>query len=1050
MKRGMGNRRQSTIWIIVLLALVLALFVFQTSPHTQTVTGKASLTSTWAGFTDNSTALKTSRYSFRADNVPSSAGTSNPNYYDGAMGDFDGDGQIDRALNSRYGLLWNYGGGFMIPARDLFDFRVGVELDGELWIDVDNDGDLDNIVGGNAEGVWVQYNHRSRFGAPTQIGATGWHIIRTDVNKDGYADILTTGVGAPGEEPQIRLYINDGTGKFTEQAVARGLAAMRNTDMVAGDVDGDGDFDLILSTSSDTVVLARNNGQGFFTETTIATGVTAAHWSFSQPSALGDIDDDGDLDLIFSANAQGITKPKIFINDGSGNFVDATLSRVTGDASNSVGDELKLMDVDYDGDLDIISFAKGWNGPQAFHIFINDGTGHFIYDTTHSVQFPDVSAAVGNDLDVADLNGDGTYDIWVGRSSEDVKIMLNTYKDPSGLPADLPRNLKVISATSAGATLSWQAPPFADTARRYKVYRSTAPNMDWHDKKLIKNVAMSPHTDEAFSAPITRHTTTAYLNDSGVVLIGSNNEIQFTDKTALHGVTYYYAVSHVGVGNAESKQTSEVSATVPSVGGTDTTAPSLNILTPVTDEWSQFPRILLHYADGGSGIDTSSLKVSFDKSLGSGNPADGGRAAGADISDLFIRKDAGTYIFALQPQHRLPLGPVTLTATIKDKAGNSITRTVSFVVSVASASLPVAKMIASPTSGNAPLTVSFNASGSTDDVQTVWWDWFFGDGSTGIGQTSSYPSSSYTQSHTYTVPGTYQAQLLVRDNDGGIGVTSTPITVGSGTGLSTVTVTATDATASEPGTDTGTFTINRVGDTNVPLTVNYVIGGTATAGSDYTALSGSATIPAGWAFITIPLIPIDDAAVEGSETVTLTLSNNASYLIGSPNSALITLVDNDVSVNKPPIVDAGSDQIIILPATATLTGTATDDGLPFGALSVSWTKVSGPGTVTFSSQNIATFSAQGTYVLRLTASDGQFSSSDDVIIIVNSAATSCLREDINLNGQVDIFDLVAVASRFDVEQNQPNYLLAADINKDGIINIFDLVSVATHFGSVCT
>src|SRR6185369_2337726 len=101
-------------------------------------------------------------------------------------------------------------------------------------------------------------------------------------------------------------------------------------------------------------------------------------------------------------------------------------------------------------------------------------------------------------------------------------------------------------------------------------------------------------------------------------------------------------------------------------------------------------------------------------------------------------------------------------------------------------------------------------------------------------------------------------------------------------------------------------------------------------------------------------------------------------------SYTLTVVDPR---NKPPIVNAGADQTITLPATANLQGTVTDDGLPVGATPVvSWSVVSGPGTVVFSNPNSATttasFSKGGTYVLRLTANDSALLSSDDVIVTV--------------------------------------------------------------------
>ena len=79
--------------------------------------------------------------------------------------------------------------------------------------------------------------------------------------------------------------------------------------------------------------------------------------------------------------------------------------------------------------------------------------------------------------------------------------------------------------------------------------------------------------------------------------------------------------------------------------------------------------------------------------------------------------------------------------------------------------------------------------------------------------------------------------------------------------------------------------------------------------------------------------------------------------------------------NQAPSVNAGTDQQITLPASANLDGTVSDDGNPNppGQLTVTWTKQSGPGTVTFGNANAvdttASFSVAGTYVLRLTAND---------------------------------------------------------------------------------
>ncbi len=97
------------------------------------------------------------------------------------------------------------------------------------------------------------------------------------------------------------------------------------------------------------------------------------------------------------------------------------------------------------------------------------------------------------------------------------------------------------------------------------------------------------------------------------------------------------------------------------------------------------------------------------------------------------------------------------------------------------------------------------------------------------------------------------------------------------------------------------------------------------------------------------------------------------------------------STNQAPTVSAGVDQTVTLPNTATLSGTASDDGLPNppATITTTWSQVSGPGTTTFANPSArsttASFTAAGVYVLRLTASDSVLSATDDIQITVGAA-----------------------------------------------------------------
>ncbi|HKS37791.1 MAG TPA: S8 family serine peptidase, partial [Verrucomicrobiae bacterium] len=117
--------------------------------------------------------------------------------------------------------------------------------------------------------------------------------------------------------------------------------------------------------------------------------------------------------------------------------------------------------------------------------------------------------------------------------------------------------------------------------------------------------------------------------------------------------------------------------------------------------------------------------------------------------------------------------------------------------------------------------------------------------------------------------------------------------------LPVVTVVVSDSSAAEAGSDSGTFVVTRTGGTTSALTVNYSMGGNAANGTDYNPLQTSVTIPAGAASATVTVTPADDSAVEGAETAILTILAHAAYAVGSPNSATITLSDNDALVAFP-------------------------------------------------------------------------------------------------------------------------------------------------------
>lgn len=149
--------------------------------------------------------------------------------------------------------------------------------------------------------------------------------------------------------------------------------------------------------------------------------------------------------------------------------------------------------------------------------------------------------------------------------------------------------------------------------------------------------------------------------------------------------------------------------------------------------------------------------------------------------------------------------------------------------------------------------------------------------------------------------------------------------------LPTVSIVASDAWASEAGQQ-GAFVISRTGATTARLLVNILISGTATRGIDYALTGGSvgisnlvAAIPAGAASVTVTLKPKQDILIEGNETAVITLAAGLGYIVGAPNRAQVTILDDDVPTNlsKPNVVvimtdDQTSADLQVMTKTQTL------------------------------------------------------------------------------------------------------------------------------------
>ena len=182
-----------------------------------------------------------------------------------------------------------------------------------------------------------------------------------DVDGDGDMDLFMSGI-----TPALRakLYLNDGSGNFSE--VASPLPPASGGQSILKDLDGDGDLDLFFSGSGSLgnfTNIYRNNGSGIFIQV-----ANDALPIIMRGADIADIDNDGDQDIVISSGSVA----DIYLNNGSAVFAPKGSSVFT-----PVGGVVRFINVDNDGDQDVIISGRDANNAPSTKLYRNDGFGNF-------------------------------------------------------------------------------------------------------------------------------------------------------------------------------------------------------------------------------------------------------------------------------------------------------------------------------------------------------------------------------------------------------------------------------------------------------------------------------------------------------------------------------------------------------------------------------------------------------------------------------------------------------------------------------------------------
>ncbi len=293
-----------------------------------------------------------------------------------------------------------------------------VRSEGCIMADIDGDGDLDAVfangyvlsISGQAIRPTILINKinqslgfvdESTPRIPT-TAIRGTLVMAFDIENDGDLDLFFACNG----NSQQRLYVNDGSGNFTDESVARfGTLNLYVAGCAYCDIDEDGDYDLFLNDERNNgqLKLFHNDGAGNFTNVT-ATHIVSAPKTNQQDIVLADVDNDFDIDVINVGKSSG---QQIFFNDGTGHFPTVTTSLLP--AGGSLSYEAEAADLDHDGDLDIVMLSvSGATDSVLRNNMIPNGTLSF---TNLTSALTGGNGQDDNEWALVDSNNDGWLDL---------------------------------------------------------------------------------------------------------------------------------------------------------------------------------------------------------------------------------------------------------------------------------------------------------------------------------------------------------------------------------------------------------------------------------------------------------------------------------------------------------------------------------------------------------------------------------------------------------------------------------------------------------------
>ena len=812
-------------------------------------------------------------------------GVSTLNGQTGSLGDIDGDGDLDLFYggNGNNALFLNDGTGIFTDSGQ--NVGGGNSIDASIG-DLDGDGDLDVIVANSNQANAVLLNNGgvlTQSGTLTSNSSNGVEL--GDLDGDGDLDAMFANRGQPN-----RVFLNDGSGSFTDSGQT--LGNHESTEIEIGDLDGDGDLDAMVGNYYQGNRVWLNDGSGVFTDS----GQSIA---FNRASGLGlgDMDGDGDLDAV-EANISGGFGSRLFLNDGSGVFSDS--GQTPGGNRNSFG--VAIGDMDGDGDLDFVVSNNQTNG-----IYLNDGAGII---TSPVLQFtcPQGPGAAQcfdpgstRRTPLGDLDGDGDLDI----------VSINTSNgNPPGSRVWINQNLAPTVALSIDNAMIAEAAGVATV---------TATLSAAHSQEVTVELGLSgtaTATDD-YTTSATQIVIPVGSTTGSVTITAVDDTLDEADETVVVDMTTI--TNGDGTGQVTTTITDDDDAPLVTLAIDNATLAENGGIATVTATLSAASGQDVTVNLGATGTATDGVDYAL-------SAAEIVIAAGATSGSVTV---TATDDALDEPDETVILDVTGATGATED-GEQQVTATITDDDEPPTVSLAVDNENIAEDGGVATFTVTLSAASIADNTVNL------------------ALSGTATDGTDYNASGT-QVVIPAGATSGSITVTSIAdllITEGGETVI--VDIDAITGNATEDGVQQATTTI--VDDVNGPdvsiavdnssiaenggvatitatlanafgldVTIDLGLSGTATSGGDYTASGTQIVVPVGQTTGSITITGVDDAAIEGDETVIVDVAAVVNGNEAGEQQLTITLTDDE----SPPNVSLSVDNATIAEAGGVAVFTAT-------------------------------------------------------------------------------------------------------------------------------